>query len=72
MVADRHDGTALVVGLERDLGAESVYRCTLLSFIADLQERTYRSTDDGEKVRLATLELRARLILNRWKKRDTN
>ncbi len=69
---DFRNATAIVIDLERHLGPESVHRPVVVELIADLQERTFRSTDGPQKVRLASLELRARMILNRWLKRDTN
>ena len=69
---DFRSDMAIVLDLERDLGPESVHRPVVEKLVADLQERTYRSTDEAEKVRLASLESRARLILDRWRKRDTN
>ena len=67
-----HDAHQFVASLERDLGPESIYKSSVVNLIADLQEETYRSTDEREKVRLASLELRARLILDRWRKREVN
>ncbi len=69
---DFRNATATVVDLEHHLGPESIHRPVVVELIADLQERTFRSTDEAEKVQLASLELRARLILDRWRKRGTN
>ena len=39
------------------------------SLIAHLMEATYRSTDPTEKVQLAALEMRARLMMEVWKRK---
>jgi len=69
---DDHEAHRLVGDLERTDGAESVYRSTLEALVADLMERTFKSTDQAEKARLATPEMRTRLILRRWSKWNAN
>ena len=64
--------TRLLTRLEHYPGPESTYRPTLERMIADLMEQTYRSTDASQKITLATLEMRARLIRERWLKQGTN
>jgi len=69
---DDHEAHRLVADLERSDGTESTYRPAPEALIADLMERTFRSNDPDEKVRLAHLEMRARTILKRWKGRNVN
>ena len=36
------------------------------SLIAELMDATFEATDETEKARLAALEMRGRLVLERW------
>ena len=69
---DDHGAHRLVADLEHIDGAESTYRPIVEALVANLMERTFRSTDQAKKVRLGALEMRARLILKRWKGRNVN
>ncbi len=69
---DDREAHRLVYDLERLDGAEGIYRPNLEALIADLMERTFKSTDQAETVRLAHVEMRARTILKRWKGRNLN
>jgi hypothetical protein len=53
----------LIADLERSDGAESTYRPTVETSVADLMERTFNSTDQDEEVRLD---------LKCWKGRNVN
>jgi len=48
--------------------AIQLYAKRLETTIAGLMDATYESADPDEKQRLAALELRCRLILDRWRK----
>ena len=66
------DAVAFVSNLEQNLGPESAHRRSLEGLIAELMEETFRSNDPSEKALLASVEMRARLILERWKKSEVN
>ena len=51
---------------------ESVYRPVIEKLIAELMDATFEATDTDMKVRLASLELRARALLERWEVRGVN
>ena len=71
-IANIAHAVSFVSGLEADLRPESLYRQTLEGIIAELVDATFESTDPNEKALLATVEMRARLILDRWKKLNLN
>ncbi len=63
---------ALVAELEIDPDLVPAYYGELATSIAWLMQRTFDSKDSAEKARLATVEMRARLVLERWKKQNRN
>ena len=66
------EAISLITRLERYPAPESTYRATIETLIADLMDQTYGSTNPAEKVTLASLEMRARLIRERWLKDGVN
>ena len=63
---------ASVAELERDLNRAPAYYGQLESAINWLMDSTFESTDPAEKTRLAALELRARGVLERFRKEGSN
>ncbi len=63
---------ALVADLERDPRRLPAYHGQLESAIKWLMDRTFESTDPADKTRLAALELRARGVLERFRKANVN
>lgn len=63
---------ALVAGLEIDPNLVPAYYGEHEASIAWLMQRTFDSKDSAEKTRLAAVEMRARLVLERWKKQNRN
>ncbi len=63
---------SLVRELERYPTRVQAYYGDLEAAIAWLMDVTFKATDPNEKRRLAATELRARLLLERFRKRDAN
>ena len=62
----------LVGDLEADLSRVPAYHTELEATIRWLMDVTFTSTDPKEKARLAATELRARLVLERFRKAGVN
>ena len=62
----------LVGDLEADPSRVPAYYGELEAAILWLMDTTFESMDPAEKARLATTEMRARLVLKRFGKQDTN
>ena len=62
----------LVTELEFDPDLVPAYYGELESSIDWLMQRTFDSKDSAEKTRLVMVEMRARLVLERWKKQNRN
>ena len=63
---------ALIADLERDPRRLPAYHGELEAAVTWLMDRTFESTDPAEKTRLAALELRARGVLERFRKANVN
>ena len=63
---------ALIANLERHPQRLPAYHGELEAAINWLMDRTFESTDPAEKTRLAALELRARGVLERFRKANMN
>ena len=63
---------ALVADLERDPQRLPAYHGELEAAVTWLMDRTFESTDPAEKTWLASLELRARGVLERFRKANAN
>ena len=63
---------ALIADLERDPRRLPVYHGELEAAVSWLMDCTFESTDPAEKTRLAALELRARGVLERFRKANMN
>lgn len=59
----------LIAHLERNPDAVPAYARALEQTISDLMDATFHSQDADERSRLATLEMRGRLVLERWRVR---
>ncbi len=62
----------LVVELEADPDRVPAYYSELELAIRWLMDTTFESTDPKEKTQLASIEMRARLVLDRWRKGNRN
>ena len=62
----------LVAELERDPERVPAFYGELESSIACLMQLTFESNDPMEKARLAVVEMRARLVLERWRMHNRN
>ena len=62
----------LVAELERDPESVPAFYSELESAIQWLMDTTFASTDPKEKTRLASVGIRARLVLDRWRKGNRN
>ncbi len=62
----------LVAELEHDPGQVPAFYGELESAIRWLMDTTFESEDPSEKTRLAATEMRARLVLERFKKLGIN
>ncbi len=56
------DANKLLTRLEKHPGLVGTYWLTLEQMIASCMDLTFKATDPQEKVRLATLEYRARML----------
>ena len=63
---------SLVAHLERNPALTQFWVRTLEDIIADLMTDIYEAAAKGHKIRLAGLELRARRVLDRWRKAGSN
>ena len=63
---------SLVAELERDPEQVPAYHGNLESALKWLMDATFKSTDPKEKTYLASIEMRARLVLERWRKGHRN
>ena len=67
------DAVTTILHVEHnDRALETVYRPAIEGIIAELQDATFEATDTDIRVQLAALELRARLVLERWEVRAVN
>ena len=62
----------LIAELEHDLERLPAYYGELESAIRWLMDTTFESKDPAEKTRLAATEMRARLVLERYRKGNAN
>jgi len=62
----------LINGLERNTEHVQAYYSNLEDVIRRLMDATFEATDPNEKARLAATEMRARLVLEAFRKRGTN
>ncbi|UCC29793.1 MAG: hypothetical protein JSU86_16505 [Phycisphaerales bacterium] len=62
----------LIKSLERDPEHVQTYYGDLDAAIRWLMDTTFEATDAKEKARLAATEMRARLVLEAFRKRGTN
>ena len=62
----------LIKSLERDPERVQTYYGDLEAAIRWLMDTTFEATDPNEKARLAATEMRARLVLEAFRKRGTN
>ena len=63
---------ALVANLERDPQRLPAFHGELEAAVTWLMDRTFEETNPDEKVRLAATEMRARLVLERYRKGNAN
>ena len=61
-----------VAELERDPERVPAFYSELELAIQLLMNTTFESNDPKEKIRLASVEMRARLVLGRWRKENRN
>ena len=70
------DSKALLADLERSPRRVQLHRAELESMVASCMDEIYELAKSGEakerKMELAALEYRARIVPERWKKRDRN
>ena len=64
---DRPTAATLVRALEADPSRVPAFYTDLEAAIRWLMDTTFETTDQDEKVRLAATEMRARLVLERFK-----
>ena len=63
---------ALVAELERDPERVPAYHRELELAIQRLMDTTFENAEPKEKIRLASIEMRARFVLDRWRKGNRN